>query len=244
MIIVDGEFTEAPCGESSPLKRKTSDRFCSLTPRHATGNPPAGVFTAIPGEGPPEQPASGTGVWVSILLAVLFLSACAPSYHTVSRPAPEAAGARRPAPSTQVFFYPTRGQSTEQQSRDHYDCYQWAIKQTGFDPSQSTIPTERRVRVVPMPPPGHDTAVLAVAGAVLGALIGGRRNALGGAIVGAAGGTIAGAVSDSVRQEQARQLEEAYSARDGSRDAQLDGRALGFRRAMAACLEGRGYSVK
>ena len=152
---------------------------------------------------------------------------------------------RKPAaPSTQVFFYPMRGQTTEQQSRDHYDCYNWAINQTGFDPGQSTIPTDQRVRVVPMPPPGHDTAALAIAGAVLGALIGGRRHAAGGALIGAAGGAIAGAASDSARQEYARQLEEAYSTRDRSRDARLDERAIGFRRAMAACLEGRGYSVK
>ena len=181
----------------------------------------------------------------SLLLAALLLSACYyPPYHAVSRPAPEVTGAGREVPSTQVFFYPMRGQSTEQQSRDHYDCYNWAINQTGFDPGQSTIPTDRRVRVVPMPPPGHDTAALAIAGAVLGALIGGRRHAAGGALIGAAGGAVAGAASDSARQEYARQMEEAYSARDRAHDARLDERALGFRRAMAACLEGRGYSVK
>ena len=74
---------------------------------------------------------------------------------------------------TQVYFYPKAGQTNEQQSRDQYDCYNWAIKQTGFDPGQSAIPKDDRVRVVPMPPPGHDTATLAIAGAVLGALIGG-----------------------------------------------------------------------
>ncbi len=241
MKIADGKFATAHWGESSLLARDEPVCFCVLTPRNAAGNGSPDGFPVTPAKG---RPAPGAGVWLSLFLAVLFLSACYPSYHTVPRPAPEVTGASQPAPSTQVFFYPKWGQTTEQQSRDHYDCYNWALKQTGFDPGQSTIPTDRRVRVVPMPPPGHDTAVLAVAGAVLGALIGGRRNALGGAIVGAAGGTIAGAVSDSVRQEQARQLEEAYSTRDRSRDAQLDARAIGFRRAMAACLEGRGYSVK
>lgn len=148
------------------------------------------------------------------------------------------------APITQVYFYPKAGQTTEQQSRDHYECYNWAMKQTGFDPSQSSIPPEQRVRVVPMPPPGHDTAVLAITGAVLGALIGGPRHAAGGALIGAGTGAVAGAASDASRQQTAQQLEEAYSNRDRALDAQYEGRALNFRRAMSACLEGCGYSVK
>lgn len=83
---------------------------------------------------------------------------------------------------TQVYFYPKTGQSTEQQSRDHYECYNWAVQQTRFDPSQLPVSLEQHVRVVPMPPPGYDTAALAVAGAVLGALVAGPRHAAGGAL--------------------------------------------------------------
>jgi hypothetical protein len=133
---------------------------------------------------------------------------------------------------TQVYFYPKQGQTTEQQSRDHYDCYNWAVKQTGFDPGQSPMASEERVRVVPMPPPGHDTAAFAIAGAVLGALIG------------ATGGAMVGAASDAARMESARQQEGAYASRDRAREAQLEEKAFGFRRAMSACLEGRGYSVR
>jgi hypothetical protein len=193
----------------------------------------------------PERKVSGACVRLALFLAVLLLSACYPApYRPVARPLPRESAAVQPAPSTQVFFYPKAGQTPEQQSRDHYECYNWAIQQTGFDPGQSAIPTTQRVRVVPMPPPGHDTAVLAVAGAVLGALIGGPRHAVGGALIGASGGAIAGAASDTARQEHARQLEEAYSAQDSSRDVRLDEKAVGFRRAMSACLEGRGYSVR
>ncbi|MHB8910094.1 MAG: hypothetical protein ACYDAA_14575 [Syntrophales bacterium] len=152
-----------------------------LSAGHCGEFSPGHRFREIPAEHPPEQPAPGTSVWVSLLLALPVFSACYyPPYRAEPRPAPEVTGASRSLPSTQVFFYPMRGQTTEQQSRDHYDCYDWAIKQTGFDPGQSTIPTDQRVRVVPMPPPGHDTAALTIAGAVLGALIGGRRHAAGG----------------------------------------------------------------
>jgi uncharacterized protein YjbJ (UPF0337 family) len=189
-------------------------------------------------------PSGGFGL-ILLILIIFLLSGCYPGpYHTVSRSAPEATSDSPQVPLTQVYFYPKAGQTAEHQSRDHYDCYNWAVQQTGFDPGQSAIPTDQRVRVVPMPPPGHDTATLAVAGAVLGALIGGPRHALGGALIGASGGAMAGAASDSARQESARQQEETYAARNRTRDDRLAEKASGFRRAMGACLEGRGYTVK
>jgi len=175
-----------------------------------------------------------------ILMIIVGLIGCYPAtYRTV----PASSPSPRP-PITQVYFYPLKGQTTEQQSRDHYECYNWAVKQTGFDPSASSIPEPQRVKVVPMPPPGHDTAILAVAGAVLGALIGGRHNAAGGAIIGGVAGGITGAVSDASRQQYAQQMEEAYNRQDQALDAQYQEKASLFRRAMSACLEGRGYSVQ
>jgi len=79
---------------------------------------------------------------------------------------------------------------------------------------------------------------------VLGALIGGPRHAAEGALIGATGGAFAGAASDVARQESARQMEEAYNAQNRVRDAQLVGQAARFRRAMSACMEGRGYTVR
>lgn len=180
------------------------------------------------------------GLGILFLLTLFGLVACYPMQErVVSQPV-----ARPPRPSlTQVYFYPQKGQTVEQQSRDHYECYDWAIKQTGFDPSLSPLPPEQRVRVVPLPPPGHDTAAFAVVGAVLGAILGGRH-AAGGALIGAAGGAIAGAASDTARQEEARRHEEAYAQWDQARYAQFVQKELDFRRAMGACLEGRGYSVK
>ena len=184
------------------------------------------------------------GIWFLLFLGALTMSACYQRPYQVSRPAPEKVGPSPEMPSTQVYFYPKAGQTDGQQSRDHYECYNWAVKQTGFDPGQSSIPTDQRVRVVPMPPPGHDTATLAIAGAVLGALIGGPRHAAQGALIGAAGGAITGAASDVARQESARQMEAAYNEQDRRRNAQLAEKALLFRRAMSACLEGSGYSVR
>ena len=35
-----------------------------------------------------------------------------------------------------VFVYPRNGQSAEDQARDRFECHQWAVTQTGFDPSE------------------------------------------------------------------------------------------------------------
>ncbi|OPY07519.1 MAG: hypothetical protein A4E66_02022 [Syntrophus sp. PtaB.Bin001] len=178
-----------------------------------------------------------------LLSVVLGLTGCyyAP-YRTVPQPVP-AGEEQSMLPLTQLYFYPKKGQTVERQSRDHYECYNWAVKMTGFDPSRSAIPRNQRVSVVPMPPPGWDTATMAIAGAVLGALIGGPHHAGEGALIGATGGAIAGAASDVARQESARQIEEAYNTQTQVRNAQLAEQASRFRRAMSACMEGRGYSV-
>jgi len=198
------------------------------------------IWKMTTGKNIPKRWFSRTSLRLLFILLILTLAACYPAtYREVpsSNPGPT-------APMTQVYFYPKEGQTTEQQSRDHYECYNWAMQQTGFDPSQSSIPPERRVKVVPMPPPGHDTAVLAITGAVLGALIAGPRHAGAGALIGAGSGAIVGAASDASRQQNAQQLEEAYVNRDQALDARYEVKASDFRRAMSACLEGRGYSVQ
>lgn len=197
-----------------------------------------------PAEAPSRRRVGGMRFCFLIFLGVVMLSACYREPYSVSRPMPERVAPVPEMPSTQIYFYPKAGQTAEQQARDHYECYNWAVKQTGFDPGQSLIPTEQRIRVVPMPPPGHDTATLAIAGAVLGALIGGPRHAAEGALIGAAGGAITGAASDAARQESARRMEDAYNEQIRLRNAQLAEKALGFRRAMSACLEGSGYTVR
>lgn len=178
------------------------------------------------------------------LAVALLVSACYyyPAEQVITQP--------KPVPDenitaiTQIYFYPNNNQSSEQQSRDHYACYNWAIDQTGFDPGASAIDPQQRVRVVPMPPPGQDTITMSIAGAVLGALIGGPRHAVEGALIGSTYGALAGATSDLSRQEYARQMEEAYQNRNQARDLHKEKKALQFRRAMSACMEGRGYTVK
>ena len=54
-------------------------------------------------------------------------------YATV-QPPPEVAAQAGPA-NTTVFAYPKNGQTADQQSKDTFECHQWAAGQTGFDPT-------------------------------------------------------------------------------------------------------------
>ena len=179
-----------------------------------------------------DLPRSG---FATLLLSIfLGLASCAPMpQRVVIQPTPV------PPPNTQVYFYPKSGQTPEQQDRDRYECYGWAAQQSGFDPNTS-LPPEQRIRVVQEPAPGHDTIIGAVAGAVIGALAAGPRHAGAGALIGAG----AGAVSDSAKQEQANQVQQAYAAQDQSLNISQEQKVANFRKAMGACLEGRGYSVQ
>jgi hypothetical protein len=160
--------------------------------------------------------------------------------------APPRAAQPPPAPvpaSTEVYFYPTAGQSESQQDRDRYECYLWAVKQTGYDPGQRQLAPHQRVVVEPRPPPGVGTAVGAVTGAAIGAAVSPPRDAAGGAVVGAVAGAVLGAASDASRQAQAEDVQRRYDRVDRARYAEAERRAQEYRRAMQACLEGRGYAV-
>jgi hypothetical protein len=191
------------------------------------------------------------------LLAALALSAlslalasCAetPTKPAHPAPAPQAHSAPpAPAPqpvSTQIYIYPTSGQSQDRVGRDRYECYLWSVKQTGFDPSQAHLAPHQQVQVVPAPPPGTDTVAGAATGAILGAIITNPHDAAAGAVGGAIVGGALGAVSDASRSAQAKQVQQHYDQRYSSQAAQVEEQASNYRRAMTACLEGRGYTVK
>ena len=71
---------------------------------------------------------SQVNVIVLIGFSFLLISCSPPAYNVRSHPASPQ------LPSVTLYFYPTKGQTKEQQERDRYDCYQWAKKQTGYDP--------------------------------------------------------------------------------------------------------------
>ncbi len=144
----------------------------------------------------------------------------------------------------QVYSYPREGQSPLQMDRDRYECHIWAMGQSGYDPSLPPLPVRQPVRVEPVPPVGHDTFFLGFTGALLGAIIGGYHHSGEGALIGGAIGAMTGIVSDSTRAEAARRIEADRNRQSDEYNARMEDQGADYRRAIGACLEGRGYSVK
>ncbi|MBK6597386.1 MAG: glycine zipper 2TM domain-containing protein [Proteobacteria bacterium] len=176
----------------------------------------------------------------SVVCGVLVLTACvAPQNYqreVVTTPA-------QSLPTTQIIFYPAAGQSAEQQRRDQYECYRWAVTQSSFDPSRPQLAPHQRVEVVPASD-SRNAAAGVVTGAVLGAAVARPRDAGLGAVIGAVAGAVVGASADASQAQQAQRVQRTYDARNAQQVAALDAQAINYRRAMTACLEGRNYRVQ
>lgn len=170
--------------------------------------------------------------------------ALALSVGCVSEPQTVVPAAPSPAPDINVYFYPARGQSAQQQDRDKYECNAWAVQQSGFDPSAPNAPPHLRTVIVAGPPPGSGVAAGAVTGAVLGAAVSRPWEAGQGAFVGALAGAAIGGIAESAAAEQTRQQQLMASRNATNAQAALiERQASNYRRAMSACLDGRGYTV-
>lgn len=135
------------------------------------------------------------------------------------------------AQSSGPYIYPSKGQTQKQQDRDKYECNQWAVSQSGFDPSK--------------PPTSSRNAQQPQGQAVRGAARGAAAGAIGGAIAGDAGtGAAAGAAmgggAGAIRRRRARREVQQQQAQAQAVDAAGE---EAYRRALAACLQGRGYTV-
>jgi predicted lipid-binding transport protein (Tim44 family) len=173
-------------------------------------------------------PRTALGVLQGSLCA-LMLSACVtPPPRVVAIPAP---------PPQRVFVYPAHGQSPDQTERDRYECHVWAVQQTGVDPSRADA--YQRVIVQPSSPPGSSVAAGAIAGAIIGSIIGGPRNGGAGFLIGGATGAIVGSAAEANAQQQAQQTQQQINQSAAEGRAQADA----YRRAIGACLQGRGYTV-
>lgn len=138
-----------------------------------------------------------------------------------------------------MYIYPQKGQSKDQQEKDKYQCYEWAKKQTKFDPMERPTATA--------PPPQEEAAKGGVGkGAVRGGLLGLGVGAIAGdagkgAAIGAVSGGLIGGVRRHEQKEQQEQAEQQWAQQQAG---QYEHRRNEYNRAYSACLEGRGYTVK
>ena len=143
------------------------------------------------------------------------------------------------AQTGQMYIYPAKGQSKNKQDEDRYDCHSWAVSQTGFDPSRPSSAGANAYASQPQSPSQPHVVKGAARGAALGAVGGAITGDAGkGAAAGAAMGGLAGGFRrrDEKRQQAQQQQANVQAANQNQQ--------MAYNRAMAACLEGRGYTVK
>jgi len=143
------------------------------------------------------------------------------------------------AAAQELIIYPSKGQSQEQMEQDKFSCYSWAKQQTGFDPMEVPKATA--------PPPKQEAKKGGLLrGATRGAAVGVAAGAIAGdagkgAAIGAASGGLIGGMR---RRDQAGRQQQAEQQWAQDQAAQYTHRRNEYNRAYAACLEGKGYTVK
>ena len=125
----------------------------------------------------------------------------------------------------QQYVFPAKGQTPEKQKSDEAACHSWAIQQTGFDPAKPP-PAAAAPTTATGTTPGAG-AKGAAKGAVVGGIVGDSGT---GAAVGATA-----ARNQSRKQNAAAQQQQQANVSQGQQ---------AFAKARAACLEGKGYTVK
>jgi hypothetical protein len=133
-----------------------------------------------------------------------------------------------------LVVFPADNQSNQQQKEDEFDCYLWAMEQTGIDPLN--LPkVEVEVQSGPTGGAVRGAAGGAAAGAAIGAIAGDAGE---GAAIGATVGAIRGrrAGKQAQAQQNAQAQAEAQAAEEEIKNQ--------FKKAFSACMEGKGYTVK
>ena len=131
-----------------------------------------------------------------------------------------------------MFVYPANGQDAEQQQKDEFECHQWAVQETGYDPTKAQQAPQQQTAQKGQAVKG------AAGGALLGLGIGSLSGDAGkGAAIGAGAGALAGGAK---QRQQQKQQQAANQQAQQAQQAQIER----YNRARQVCLEGKGYTVK
>jgi hypothetical protein len=135
------------------------------------------------------------------------------------------------AQNSRPYIYPSKGQTQEQQDKDKYECNQWAVGQSGFDPGNpsSTSTSAQQPQRGPTGGAARGAALGAVGGAISG-------DAGAGAASGAERGRLLGAIRRRRERNEAEQEQKQAQAAGASGQK-------AYNRAFATCMQGRGYAV-
>jgi Glycine-zipper domain len=163
-----------------------------------------------------------SGVWAQQPIAPALPDTSKMTYNQISKQA-------------QLYVFPSKNQTQQQQKQDEFECYKWAVQESGIDPLN--LPK------IEAPAPESGPTGGAVVGAAKGAAAGAAIGAIAGdAGKGAAIGAVAGGLSGR-RQGKQAQAQANQQSQQQVKD-QENAMKASFQKAFMVCLEGKGYTVK
>ena len=152
-----------------------------------------------------------------------------------------------------VYAYPSAGQSTEKMATDKFECHNWSVQNTGFDPTLDHSPEP-----IPNTPPPTKSGGSADRTDSQNAARGGARGAAMGAVV--TGNPVTGVVIGSAtsvlfgkKKRKNKNEEEENWQRQHQQQQQLQQQEIqqyvqegteSYRGAYLACMTSKKYSVK
>lgn len=137
--------------------------------------------------------------------------------------------------SCKLYVFPSKGQSQQQQKKDEFECYKWAMEQSGVDPLNLPKVEAAPAQTGPTGGAIKGAAKGAAAGAAIGAIAGDAGK---GAAIGAAAGGMGGLGRGRQAQAQQNQKSQATAA---ATEQEIKN---SFVKAFSVCIEGKGYTVK
>lgn len=145
-----------------------------------------------------------------------------------------------------LFVYPAAGQSAEQLEQDRYQCYRWAVDNSGVDPNTLAVPNSTPVYHTNenRNNGAKGTLIGAVAGAAIGSSSDRHHGTARGAILGATLGSIIGKGNERKGAEEARQKNRDVAYRTAAQERDYQAQLSAYNRAFSACMEARDYTVR
>jgi len=165
------------------------------------------------------------------------------------------------AQAQELFAYPPQSRAKAQQQQDQFECHQWAVEQTHFDPVQyaaqtatgqsTTAPAATAAN--PSSGPGPRQGAMLASGAATGAAVakvaGGNpgEGAAAGAVLRTLQGRMGAArAAEEQRQREAQATRQAQLQQAQTQQAQqqeMQARRKAYQQARATCFKARGYTV-
>lgn len=149
--------------------------------------------------------------------------------------------------SQTLFVYPAGGQSDAQLAKDRYQCYRWAVDQTGVDPNQLQPPKAGPtvVRNENYGAGNKGTWWGTLAGAAIGnAVDGNTGGTVHGAILGATIGSMIGSEKERQGEADARYKAQKVAQQATQAKYTYQEKMRDYNRAFSACMEARNYTVR